>query len=189
MRRLLADPYATGDELPPWSPPARVPEERALTEAVRELERGLRPAAPEHMRRCVHKLFVLPTAGSDRTSAALMADNFIDACGHLPNDLWSAATLELLQTKSFRPTPAELLRAVDRAFAERRRMLARARAMLSSARTEPPFVPEPEELRLRATVERWRRHKDSFLAPVLRRSAEQAERRLAELAAEALSSA
>lgn len=183
MRRLLADPYTAGDDVPAWSPPARLPEARVLTEAVREIERALRPATAAHMRWCVHKLFVLPTAGSDTTSAALMADNFIDACGHLPDDLWSAGTLELLQTKSFRPTPAELLRTVDRKLAERRRMLGRAKGLLAAKPAAAPFVPEPEEVRLKATIDRWKRHEGSFLAPMLQRSAERAERRLAELAA------
>jgi hypothetical protein len=189
IQRLLADRYATGDEAAAWEPPpmARRPDPRLLASAVRELERGLAPATAAHMRRCVHKLFVLPSAAADMTSAALMADNFIDACGHLPDDLWSAGTLELLQTRSFRPTPAELIGAVGPRLHERRRMLERAKQMLApataaaGAKAATRFAPEPEAVRLKATVERWRRHRDSFLAPVLRRSAERAERRLAEL--------
>lgn len=131
LRRSLADTFSLGDAPTTWEPPAALPERTTLRGAVVELERSLRPATPAHVQWCVGKLMVMPARGGDFTKAAMQTDNFIDACGHFPDDLWSAGTLELLQTKTFRPSPAELFAVISAKYDQRRRMLDRAKWMLN----------------------------------------------------------
>lgn len=150
---MLADPFSLGGEVAAWQPPEVPPETAKLRAAVVELDQGLRPATPGHMQWCINKLFVLPTRDGSAVTAAFAADNFIDACGHFPDDLWSAGTLELLQTKTFRPSPAELVAAIGAKYRERQRMLERVNLMLGGRPTEgqkKPFVREAEDVRLRA---------------------------------------
>lgn len=142
LRRSLADTLSLGDEVAKWEPPAALPRPEALRPAIAELERSLKPAAPEHMRWCVGKLVSLPTRNGDHIKAAVHSDNFIDACAHFPADLWSAGTLELLQGSTFRPSPAELYAAVNKRYEQRKRMLERARLMLNG----PPEEAKPKEL-------------------------------------------
>ncbi len=131
LRRSLADPFSLGDQPVAWELPAALPERTTLRGGIAELERSLKAATPSHMQWCVGKLFVLPTRAGDATKAAMQTDNFIDACGHFPDDLWTAGTLELLQTKTFRPSPAELFELINGRFTERQRMLQRAQLMLN----------------------------------------------------------
>lgn len=117
-----------------------------------ELDRALQPASPGHMQWCLNKLFVLPTRDGAAVTTAFQADNFIDACGAFPDDLWSAATLEILQTKTFRPVPAEMVEIIGAKFRERQRMLERVNVMLGGAvqiEAPKPFVPELDDVRLR----------------------------------------
>lgn len=130
-----------------------MPPETSILKAGRtELERALQPATPGHMQWCLNKLFVLPTRDGAAVTTAFQADNFIDACGAFPDDLWSAATLEILQTKTFRPVPAEMVEAIGSRFRERQRMLERVNVMLggqAAIEAPKPFTPEPEADRLR----------------------------------------
>lgn len=61
-----------------------------------------------------------------------MADNFLDACGHFPDDLWTWGTTELLKTCTFRPSPAEMVKLVDPRYGERQRMAQRCALMLDA---------------------------------------------------------
>ena len=143
LRRSLADPFHLGDEIPKWEPPAAIPRPETLRPAIAELERTLTPAESPHQQWCVGKLFVLPTRDGTPVKAAMQADNFIDACGHFPTDLWTAGTIELLQSSTFRPSPAELFAAVNPRYQLRQRMLERAKSMLHG----PALVaPEAEKL-------------------------------------------
>lgn len=87
----------------------------------------------------------------------MRTEGWLDACGHLPDDLWTAGTLELLKTKTYMPSPAEMIEVVGKRFTERERMLLRARSMLPSTAPKAPataFVAEPLEHRLRHAI--WR---------------------------------
>ncbi len=138
-----------------------MPPETSILKAGRtELERALQPATPGHMQWCLNKLFVLPTRDGAAVTTAFQADNFIDACGAFPDDLWSAATLEILQTKTFRPVPAEMVEAIGSRFRERQRMLERVNVMLggqAQLEAPKPFVREPEDVRLRTVKSGWLR--------------------------------
>mgnify|MGYP001126805997 CR=1 FL=1 len=119
-----------GEAAVDWTPPAVPPETARLKAWGQEIDAGLKAATPGHMQWCVGKLMVLPTRNGDFATTALQADNFIDACGHFPDDLWTDATLKLLQTKKFRPSPAEMVDLIGPKFELRHRMLERIRIML-----------------------------------------------------------
>ena len=135
---MLADPFSLGGELIAWEPPGDAEwcrrERPRIQVAKGELERGLMPPTPSHVQWCVAKLFALPTRDGTAAAAALQADNFIDACGHIPDDLWTWATTELLKTSTFRPSPAEMVKLVEPKYAERQRMLERVKLMLDGAK-------------------------------------------------------
>lgn len=179
VRRLLADPYSLGDDVPPWNPPAVPPDSSSLRAAAVQLQQGLLPASPGHMQWCLNKLFVLPTREGTAVKAAFQADNFIDACGHFPDDLWTAGTLELLQTMTFRPSPAELFKTVSAKHAERQRMIERVKVMLGGKAAERPavFVPDSREVILRTTLKWARKRGDAAKAARYERELAQLENR------------
>lgn len=158
MRRLLADPFALASEIPAWEAPPVPPEAAKIRAARQELERGLQPATSKHMRWCLTKLSALPSKENQEMTFALFAENFIDACGEYPDDLWTEGTLELLKTKTFRPSPAELVTVLDRKFQERKRMLQRAQMMLAPKQISPArkliarFESRPAEMLARHSV-------------------------------------
>ena len=123
-----------------------------------ELERSLVPVEPKFLAACVAKLAILPTRDSSKIGQALYTDNFIDACGHYPQDLWTFACIELLKTKSFRPSPAEFIAVAAEPLLLRQRMLQRVKQMLSFT-PEPTaaFVPEPPDVRHRGMRDSYAR--------------------------------
>lgn len=162
QRRLLADPFRLeGEGDVAWQPPAVPPDASRVRAVIAELERGLAPVNPKYAEWCVQKLFVLPTQNGDGLSAAVMADNFIDACGHFPDDLWQTATLELLRGCTFRPSPAEMVKIAAPKFSERQRMLERCKRLLlprgakADEPAEQPLATRAE--RLAHTRDTWRR--------------------------------
>ena len=150
---MLADPFSLGSELVEWVPPAVPPETSTLRAARQELERTTQPGSAGHIAWCLGKMAKgMASKKADATDWAMRTEAWAEACGHFPDDLWSKATLELLQTKTYFPAPAEMVAIVGATFAERRRMLERVNAMLGGqARIETPktFTPEPEAARLR----------------------------------------
>jgi hypothetical protein len=167
QRRLLADPYRLeGEQDVPWTPPSvRNPE--AVKRVAGELERGLLPAQIAFAKWCCDKLSVLPTQNADGLSAAIWTDNLLDACARYADDLWQTATLELLRSSKWRPTPAEMVAICEPRHAERQRMLARARSLLAPApgvtatTAEQPTTSRLERLQFsRAMYERLGRPAD-----------------------------
>lgn len=191
QRRLLADTLSLGDTVPSldpfasWSPPATLPEPPRVKAVIAELDRGLQPTRPQFLKWICDKLSALPSQGANATNAAFWTDNVCDVCEAYPEDLLQSACLELLKTRTWRPSPAEIVKTIEPKHAERRRMLARAKRLLPEApkpKDAPAFTPEPEEVRLRATVARYRDGgAGSFLRSILQRSAIAAEKRLAEI--------
>lgn len=146
VRRALADPFSLGADLVPWEPPAVPPDSATLRAARAELDRTLAPAPDGHVDWCLGKLFALPTRANTPEGSAYLAEGFLDVAGHYPADLWTWATKEILRTKKFRPAPAELVELIEPKFSERKRMLARVKAMLEPARPAlPPKPPVPKE--------------------------------------------
>lgn len=187
---MLADTLSLGDAPSPdpfagWVVPSVLPDPDRVKRVIGELDRGLQPTRPEFLRWICDKLSALPSQSASGVNAALWTDNVCDVCDGYPEDLLQGACLELLKTRTFRPSPAEIVKLIEPKHAERRRMLARAKRLLPD--TAKPadvatFQPEPEDVRLRGMVERFHRcPPGSFLRPILQRSAIEAEKRLAEI--------
>jgi len=117
--------------------PAVIPDSSKLRVVKAELERGLQPTRPAFLKWCCDKLSALPTQSSNGVNAALWADNVIDVCGGYPEDVLQSATLELLRSCTFRPSPAEIVKTVEPKHGERKRMLERVNMMLSGVRPKP----------------------------------------------------
>lgn len=124
---------------------------------IAELDRGLQPTRPEFLKWICDKLSALPSQGANATNAALWSDNVCDVCEGYPEDLLQAMCLEVLKTRQWRPTPAEIVKLIEPKHAERKRMLARAKKLLPQpkAAAEVPRETLPE--RLRAMVTSYRK--------------------------------
>jgi len=154
---LLADTLSLGempspDPMASWSPPAVLPDVARVKAVVTELERGLRPTRPEFLKWICDKLSALPSQNANGVNAALWSDNVIDVCDGYPEDLLQSACLEVLKTRTFRPSPAEIMKVIEAKHSERVRMLARAKRLLPEApkpAAAAVFVREPQETRLR----------------------------------------
>lgn len=190
QRRSLADTLSLGEAPSPdpfaaWVVPAVLPDPERVKRVLAELERGLRPARPEFLKWICDKLSALPSQTATGVNAALWTDNVVDVCEGYPEDLLQGACLELLKTRTFRPSPAEIVKVIEPKHAERRRMLARAKRLLPD--TAKPagvatFQPEAEDVRLRGMIDRFHRcPPGSFLRQILQRRAIEAEKRLAEI--------
>lgn len=108
-----------------------LPDSAKLRAVKAELDRGLRSTRPEFLKWCCDKLSALPTQSATGMNAALWGDNVIDVCGGYPEDLLQTATLELLRTCTFRPSPAEIVKICETKHGERQRMLERVNLMLA----------------------------------------------------------
>lgn len=153
LRRSLADPFSLGDDLPTWHPPALGSFKPDTVRAgIRELERALQPGSPGHIAWCVGKMsHAMASRKGDATTWAMRMEGWLDACGHFPDDLWNAGTIELLQTKTYFPSPSEMVALIGPKYLERKRMLDRAKSML----TGPAGAPEkPAEKPLESRLER-----------------------------------
>lgn len=159
QRRLLADTFRLeGEAEVPWKPPV-VKNPAAVKRVVEELARGLEPTRPIYLKWICDKLSALPTQTSNGLNAAIWADNVVDTCAHYPEDLLQAATLDVLRTKTFRPSPAELVALIEPRYGERQRMLERARSLFAPiAKAAEPYQREPLEVRLRTMRDGLRRH-------------------------------
>ncbi len=156
---MLADPYRLeGEGDVPWTAPS-VHNPASVKRVSAELDRSLHPTRPAFLKWICDKLSALPTQTSTGINAALWTDNVIDVCSDYPEDLLQSGCLELLRTKTFRPSPAEIVAVIEPKFAERKRMLDRARSMLAPiTKAEQPFVQEPREVRLRTMRDSFRKH-------------------------------
>lgn len=188
---MLADTLSLGDVAPSsdpfasWVLPSVLPGPDRVKRVIAELDRGLQPTRPEFLKWICDKLSALPSQGANAVNAALWSDNVCDVCEGYPEDLLQAACLEVLKTRSWRPSPAEIVKLIEPKHSERKRMLARANRLLPDTPKPAgvaPFRPEPEQVRLQASIQRFHAcGAGSFLRPMLQRSAIEAEKRLAEI--------
>jgi hypothetical protein len=161
-----------------WTPP-KVGNPAAVKRVVEELDRGLKPARPIYLKWICDKLSALPTQTSNGLNAALWSDNVIDVCSHYPEDLLQTAALDLLRTKTFRPSPAEIVAVIEPRYLERQRMLERARLLMAPiAKAAEPFKGEPLDVRLRSMRDSLVRygHTDVEAAPIRARAGDLEQR-------------
>jgi hypothetical protein len=161
QRRLLADPYRLeGEADVAWelrpelllkaglATIAGGLERGRVDRLMAEIERGLRATRPELLKWLCDKLCALPTQNGSGLNAAIWADNVIDVCGHYPEDLLQTATLELLRSETFRPSPAKIVAVIEPRWAERQRMLARAKSLIAPKGAAAPPTEKPLATRL-----------------------------------------
>ena len=164
LKQVLADPFAFGDHPDaPWSVPEKLPPTTDLALGVNILESQLQRVERKHAAFCLSKILVGFNERKTADEAKLLLEVWLEACGDLPNDLWSAGTLELLQSHKFgMPKPVHLREAVAGRLTDRTTKLGRVRAMLAKAgqgeerfvngiRVDPtkPFQREPQDQRER----------------------------------------
>ena len=164
LKQVLADPFAFGDHPDtPWSVPEKLPPTTDLALGINILEAQLQRVDRKHAAFCLSKILVGFNERKTGDEAKLLLEVWLEANGDLPNDLWSAGVLELLQTHKFgMPKPVHLREAVAARLTERTTKLARTRAMLAKAgqgeerfvngiRVDPakPFQREPQDQRER----------------------------------------
>lgn len=173
QRRLLADPFRMeGESAVDWQRPSMGDlvraglgttvggiDNRRVERLAAEVARGTQATRSELLKWLCDKLCALPTQNATALNAAIWTDNVMDVCGHYPEDLLQTATLELLKTKTFRPSPAEIVAVIEPRYAERQRMLQRIKSLLAPAPEAPkPFEPEPRAVRLRSMRDSYRKH-------------------------------
>lgn len=194
VERALADALSLDGTDVPWTPEGRdLPTVTDLRQSIEMLT--VPPADPKHMAWCLAKLQIAfeshlpkPSAEAAKLRMAVWAESNAD----LGNDLWSEATMHCLQNAKYgMPKPPDFRRAVVEKFTASQRRLDRCRRMMAlhgeafdakRGAKSAEFQPEPEEVRLRASINRF--HDcgvGSFLRPMLQRSAIAAEKRLAEI--------
>ena len=157
-RRLLADSFHLGDEIPAWKPPAVTRQDApGLRRTIGELERCVVPAPKNHIGYWVTLMAkTLAMRKNETLDMALKTAGWITACGDLPADLWTEGCTEILKSNVFFPAPAELLSRVGGKWGERKRMLERARSLLAATGAGPavvvdegkPFTPEDRKTML-----------------------------------------
>lgn len=161
-KALLADTFSLGDEPGKWEPPPPnlMPARGELERWVATLTAQLEPASSSHIGFLVNTMANSMAMRNGQTQQmAARTDGWLLACGALPADLWTEGCTDLLRSKTFMPSPGELMALVGRKFEERRRMLKRATALLGDGPTKAgPFVPEDRVVRLRSMRDSYRKH-------------------------------
>lgn len=147
--------------------PRITPTTADLRVGVAILEQQLQPVGREHAAFCIAKLI---TGFNDRLTkdeAKLRVEVWLEACGDLPADLWSKATVELLRTWKRddhfgrTPEPSDFRATVDDLAKRRATDLQRARAMLAKANEPDQAKPAgpiavPNKVRLKRILEEQR---------------------------------
>lgn len=157
------------------------------------MEHLLKPAGDEGLRRALMPLMlstIMPNMEgmSDETQQAFFAAKSAEysrLMSHLPPDIIREACDQHVKRSKFFPAIAELMEVAEPAFALRQRQAKRLEYLLKTNGKPKPkvFEPEPEAVRLQAAVNRYFANKSSFVAHILRRTAIEAEKRLAEIEA------
>lgn len=134
----------------PWRPPERLPPTPDLRRGVALLEQQLGRCDRKHAAFCVGKLVSAFNERLTKDEASLRVEVWLEACGDIPADLWSAATIDLLRSwkrdehYGRTPEPSDFRAAVEERLARRSTDLQRARSMLASANAAATRAAEPE---------------------------------------------
>jgi hypothetical protein len=149
LRQALADALVLDHPDAPWQPPAVLPPAVDLRAGIAILEAQTRPVDRRHAAHCIAKLLSGFNERLTKEEAELRLEVWLEACGHVPNDLWSSATIELLQgwqrDKHYGRVPeaSDLLAAVKARLDRRLRDLERCRIMLRSTSATAVTGPKP----------------------------------------------
>lgn len=155
MRRALADALVLDHPDAPWRPPEQLPPAADIRRAVAVLEAQLTGTDRKHASYCVGKLIAGFNERMTKAEADLRTETWFDACGDIPNDLWSAGTIDLLRSWKRDdhygrvPDPSDFRAIVHDRLARRALELHRARTMLAKAnepearKTDGPIREQP----------------------------------------------
>lgn len=150
MRSWLADQDAGAEVGLPIA--VTPPSETDLRRAVLVLERQLQPASYDHIVYCVAKLITGFNERLTKDEAKTRARLWREVVGEIPGDLWSTATIELLQTwrrdehYGRVPEAADVLDRISAKLAKRRQDLDRCKGRQKA--TPAPAVEQPIPTRL-----------------------------------------
>lgn len=186
LKSALADRISfTSGDVEAWRPPDQPPPLDELNAAVAHLEARLIPIRLEDFRTCMQALLNnLAVKDDEGETWEERLGIYFTTLNDVPMDLLEEATLRCIKSETWFPKVAVIRAKIEAEFKLRRNMLARARWLVAN-RTKPAalpvFVPPPEDVRLREAIERWHRFKDAFFAPALRKTAIEAEIRLADI--------
>jgi hypothetical protein len=173
----------------------RTPEHRLLPEVLEQgrvaIGNMLKPATEQQIRNTLLPLMLtlkienkLLTEENEREFYSTMVAELVRHLKETPPDILAEACDAHVKESPFFPTVADLFKHIKPAI-ERRKTQQWRIAQIVAAANRPtraePFKPEPEDVRLRATVEHYHKHRESFLGPILRKNAVAAEQRLAEI--------
>jgi len=192
LKRALADSFALGHPDIPWQLPENLPPVAEIRTGIDVLKTQLARVDRRHAAYCIAKLVSGFNEKLSREESALRLEVWIEACGDIPNDLWSAGTLHLLRSwkrdehYGRAPEASDLRAAIEKELAKRQESLRRAVSMLEAAadKKPEPAQAEPVEHRLRGAIWRgWhaRVNGGHFMAERLWGWAQKAERELAEI--------
>lgn len=151
----MADPFAFGQhEDLPWRLPEALPPKEDLAIAKASLERQMSVVDRKHAAYCLSKLAVAFNAKWAKDEAEAQLAVWIEANGDLPNDLWSSATIALVQTHVYgMPKPVHLRAIVVAQFNARKVKLNRVQSMIGEGgKPAKRAIREPVEVRLRSAV-------------------------------------
>lgn len=155
------------------------------------MEQMLKPAGDAEFKKALLPLLlatVMPNMEGmdDQTQQAFFAAKSCEysrLMSHFPVDIIREACDAHVMRSKFFPAIAELMEFAEPAFGHRQRQASRIDWLIKNGGRPKPveFVPEPEEVRLRATIKRFFDNRGTFIEHVLKRSAITAEKRLAEI--------
>lgn len=162
LKRALADSFALDHPDVPWQFPATLPSVRDLREGIEILTEATARCSRKHAAFCLAKLSIAFESGTKLSAddARMRVEIWLEACGDVPDDLWSKATIATIQTSKWMPKPAEFRAQVEAELDARNKQLMRCRAMLDKSGQAPvvgEFQRDPEDVRLRTIRDSWRR--------------------------------
>lgn len=138
-----------------------MPDARDLEVAKRILEQQCEPANGKHIDHCFGRMITAWQVKWTDAELSLQRAVWREALGHIPNDLWTQATMHLITHHKFgMPKPAHFMDVIGVQWKARSTKLHRLKAMMGTGRSKPvtQFEREPRDVRLRSMIASGRKH-------------------------------
>lgn len=148
VERAMADSLSLEHPDVVWTLPPSLPSLADLRVAVEILEGQAAPATRKHIAWCISKLSMAFEPGTklEPEDMTFRASIWLESCGDLGDELWSAATLAAIQSSKWMPKPAEFRTLVSGKLEARAKRLKRCREMLAAKAKEEPGVAGPVKI-------------------------------------------
>lgn len=150
LRQALADALVLDHPDAPWQPPEQLPPENDIRLGITLLERQVGGCDRAHAAYCVAKMMAAFNERMTKAESDLRTSVWFEACGDVPNDLWSAGTIELIRAwkrdEHFGrvPEPSDMRAVVEDRLRRRSTDLQRCRVMLARMNTQKAPVPKQQ---------------------------------------------